>query len=354
MTTLGEPLVPDAGELARLLASVALSGRWTNGGPLSQRLRDETRTLLGWPHAVLTSSGTSALTVALLALDLPAGGEVVTTPLTFVATAQAIESAGLVPVFAAVDPSTLTLSPEAVAQAIGPRTVAIVPVHLFGIAVDAAVDTVAADHGLPVVYDAAHAFGFDDIVGRGSLTAYSLHATKILHTGEGGLVATADAGLADRATTACNFGLGADGVAPRRGTNAKLPETSAAVGLAMVNAVPDELDARRRLRERYVEAVDGSTRGRRHAPGVPRGLVMEVFRCDPGDRAGIERELSERDVIARSFPALCAPGSRYARTEVIGATPSEMTALADGVLAVPFHGRVPRDAVDALAAVLTR
>lgn len=353
MTTLGVPLRPDAAELARLVSSIVDSDRWTNSGALAVRLESELGHVLGWPRIRLTSSGTDALTVSLVALGLADGAEVVTTPLTFAATAHAIESAGLVPVFASVDPLTLTLDPDAVEQAISPRTAAILPVHLFGLAADPRLDGVGATHGLPVVYDAAHAFGFDEIVGRGAFTAYSLHATKILHTGEGGLVASSDPTLDQRVDQVRNFALGRAGVPAGRGINGKLPETSAAVGLAMLGALEAEFAARRRVREAYARIVDASGRVHAHAPGAARGLVMEVVRCDPRERPMIERELAELGVIARGFPALCAPGSRFADTTVVGSSRDDLVDLADSVLALPVHGRVGGSDLDAVAAVFS-
>ncbi|PPF43920.1 hypothetical protein C5B85_12305 [Pseudoclavibacter sp. AY1F1] len=337
--TLGQPLTPDSQLFAELAAGIWDRHRWTNDGPLVRELEQGLGKQLGWRHAVATSSGTTALTTALLALDLTPGGEVITTPLTFRATSLAIEAAGLKPVFAAVDETTLCLHPDAVEEAIGPRTVAVLPVHLFGLAADPALDALGESRDLPIVYDAAHAFGFDDITHRGSLTAYSLHATKILHTGEGGLVASESPELAEKVRIARNFGLG--GAAESGGGgNAKLPELSAAVGLAQFTRLGSELDARRALRAAYEARTDASQRVRRHAPGRRRGLVTEVLRCDPTEQAELLQRLASGGIIARGFPALCADGQRYSQTPLFGAGRAEMSALADSVIALPFHSRV--------------
>ncbi|WP_271986064.1 DegT/DnrJ/EryC1/StrS family aminotransferase [Pseudoclavibacter terrae] len=346
--TLGQPLTPDPQLFAELAAGVWDRHRWTNDGPLVRELEQRLGAQLGWRHAVATSSGTTALTMALLALDLVPGGEVVTTPLTFRATSLAIEAAGLKPVFAAVDESTLCLHPAAVEESIGPRTVAILPVHLFGLAADPLLDALGEAHRLPVVYDAAHAFGFDNITLRGSLTAYSLHATKILHTGEGGLVSSESPELAERVRMARNFGLG--GAAESGGGgNAKLPELSAAVGLAQFTRLGSELDARRALRAAYEARIEGSQRVRRHEPGRRRGLVTEVLRCEPAEQAELLQRLSSRGIMARGFPALCADGQRYAHTPLFGAGRPEMSTLAASVLALPFHSRVRDEHLDQFA-----
>ncbi len=349
--TLGQPLSPDPELFEELRRGIWESARWTNSGPLVDRLEAELGALLGWEQVCAASSGTSALTLALLALNLRPGGEVVTTPLTFAATALAIEAAGLVPRFAAVHPATLTLDPGAAAEAVGPHTVAILGVHLFGVAVDPTLDELGARLGLPVVYDAAHGFGFAPLAGRGAATAYSLHATKLLHTGEGGAVATSDPGLAARVGRLRNFGLEGSAVAAR-GMNAKLPELSAAVGLAMLGRLDGEIAARESLRAEYRRIVAASGRVDHHAGDVARALVMEVVRCEAGDAEPLSAELAATGMIARSFPALTGRGMRWCGADVAGASPEEADGWARRVLALPFHGRVGRRHLDAFAAVV--
>lgn len=351
MLTLGQPLAPDAAQLAALTEEIAANARWSNSGPLAERLETRLREHSGWPHIAVTSSGTAALTAALLALDLPRGAEVITTPLSFRATPLAIEAAGLVPVFASVDPITLCLEPEAVRDAIGPNTAALLPVHLFGVAADPALDAVAADAGIPVVYDAAHAFGLASVVGRGTATAYSLHATKLLHTGEGGFVASTDPSVADRVRTVRNFGIDG-GHDAGSGVNAKLPELSAALGLAQWDLLPAEIAARQRVRDAYTAAIHAGSRVTEFAPGHERALVMEVVRCDPHDQADIVKQLADRGILARTFAALCAPGQRYASTALHGADAAEMVRHSASAIALPLHGRVRDEHLAVVAEVL--
>lgn len=351
--TLGQPIPPDLTILDALVRQIHDSARWSNDGAVVRELERRTADDLGWASTAATSSGTSALTVALLALDLPRGAEVITTALTFPATVQAIEAAGLVPVFAAPDPDTLTLDAAAVRAAIGPRTAAVLSVHLFGLAAAPAVDAVAAAAGLPVVHDAAHAYGFDQIIGRGTTTAYSLHATKLLHCGEGGLVATDDDAVARRIRQVRNFGLHGDRV-DLPGTNAKMPELSAALGLAVRSRLEREIVARQRVRDSYAAAVQDSSRVRAHAPGHPRALVTEVVRCDPADQQSLLDELAGKQVIARRFPALCEPGQRYAGIRLQDTDVRTVTAAARSVIALPIHGRITDDQLATIGAVLRR
>ena len=349
--TLGSPLPPDPEVFAELAAGIWDRARWSNGGPLVATLERRIEEREGWTHATATASGTAALTAALLALDLPRGGEVITSPLTFRATALAVESAGLVPVFAAVDPETLNLAPDAVAQVIGRSTAAILPVHLFGVAADPGLDQLAQEHALPIVYDAAHAFGHAGVVGRGTMTAYSLHATKLLHTGEGGFVATESVTLDQRVREVVNFGIdGGDGHA---GINGKLSELAAAVGLAALPRLNEEVAARRALRAAYTDAIEASPRASVHAPDHDRALIMEVLRCSPDEQSVIVAELADLGIIARTFPALCV-GGRFADAPISDAAARSAVELSRSVIALPFHGRVQRMHVDAVSEVLSR
>lgn len=352
MLTLGRPLEPNSQEFGRLLQGIVERARWSNDGPLVRDLEQRTGEALDWPHVVAMSSGTSALTAALLALGLPRGAEVITTPLTFRATALAIEAAGLRPVFAAVDPDTLLLSVDAVEQAMSPRTGAILPVHLFGLAADPRFEDLAEARGLPVVYDAAHSFDVTQgIAGRGTATAYSLHATKLLHTGEGGLLCTEDEAVAERARTIRNFGLvGHAGTGP--GMNAKLSEVSAAVGLAMFDRLEAEVARRTQVRAAYAAALGSSTRAHSHAPDHVRSVVMEVIRCDPGLQSQLVRELAERGIAARIFPALTSVGERFQGASIAGTTSAAIDELSRSVIALPIHGSVKGDHLEHIAEVL--
>ena len=234
----GAPMLPDPARLAALTAEALAVGWLSNGGALHARLeRALSAQQAARDLASLTSSGTMALTLALMLGGLPAGAEVITTPLTFAATAQAIAGLGLVPVFADVEPETLTLCPRAVERAITPRTAAILPVHFLGVPSDvAALAAIAARHGLWLVHDAAHAFGvtLDGLpIGHfGDASGFSLHATKLLNTAEGGFVVTRSARTRDLRRMR-NFGI-EQGRAVGPGLNGKMSELHAAMGLALL------------------------------------------------------------------------------------------------------------------------
>src|SRR5690606_4036175 len=218
---------------------------------------------LGVPHAIGVNSGSDALTIALAALGIGPGDEVITTPFTFIATAEAISRLGGRPRFADIDPDTCNLSADAVAAVLGGRTRCILPVHLFGAAADMdALGALAAEAGVPLVEDVAQAFGarWDGrrLGSLGTLGAFSFYPTKNLGGfGDGGLITTHDAALAERCRQLRNHGSRGDGVHVQLGFNSRLDALQAAllrVKLPQVDAWNAE---RRRLARRYHELLQG-------------------------------------------------------------------------------------------------
>jgi dTDP-4-amino-4,6-dideoxygalactose transaminase len=234
----GRPNLPDKCAIIERIAGVLDSHWLTNGGPLvcefEQRLAGET----GAKHCIATSNGTAALELAIRGLGL--AGEVIVPSYTFIATAHALAWHGLRPIFCDVDPDTHSLDPRRVAEKIGPRTAAILGVHLWGRACDVeALGAIAQQHRLPMLFDAAHAFGCS-YLGRpigvfGACETFSFHATKFVHCGEGGAVATNDDGLAERVRLTRNFGFAGYDRVTSIGINAKMSELSAAVGLTSLD-----------------------------------------------------------------------------------------------------------------------
>lgn len=355
----GAPMLPDPARFASLTAEALDAGWLTNGGILHMRLE---RALNERQHAgdtvSLTSSGTMALTLALMLGELPAGAEVITTPLTFAATAQAITALGLVPVFADVDPDRLTLCPRAVEAAITPRTAAILSVHFLGIPCDVvALEALARRHGLWLVYDAAHAFGAEidgmPIGHFGDASAFSLHATKLLNTAEGGFVVTRG-NQAAALRRLRNFGL-EQGRATGPGLNGKLSELHAAMGLALLPDLPAELTARRALRQAYDSAFSGLPGLRLHrAGGESPGYY--ALRLAPDLRARLVLALAEGRIFARDhFPLLCGPGTYWAGYGIVTAsgTPPVAPEAGPELLCLPFHGRITAPQLARITAIVS-
>jgi len=249
-----------------------LRSGWVTMGPRVQRLEEAFRDLLGAPCALAVNSCTAALHLALVGLGIGPGDEVVTTPISFAATANVVVHVGAVPVFADVDPETLNLDPRAVAERITPRTKAILPVHLYGHPCDLdALRDLADRHGLVLIEDAAHAIEAtyqDRRMGAGSAAAaFSFYATKNMTTGEGGMLVTRNKDLAERIEVLRSHGMsrgawnryGSEGfrhwdiLAP--GYNYKLSDLSAAIGLAQLPKLEKFWVERRRAFHAYDAAL---------------------------------------------------------------------------------------------------
>ncbi|MEL7210559.1 MAG: aminotransferase class I/II-fold pyridoxal phosphate-dependent enzyme, partial [Actinomycetota bacterium] len=208
---------------------------------------------------VVLGNGTVAIMLALEAL-VPARGEVIIPSFTFAATANAVAWAGFEPVFADIDPETMTLDPDAVAEVIGPQTVAVMGVHPFGGLCDIeGLDRLATEHGLIVLYDSAQAVGVrrnGRPVGHfGAGESFSLHTTKVLPVGEGGVVTSRDPEAADRIRQTRNFGLGSTKAV--NGLNGKITEFSALLGLRALEVLDQHLAVRRRAAAEMKRRLDG-------------------------------------------------------------------------------------------------
>lgn len=358
----GAPMIPDPARLGALLDEALRSGRLSNGGALHGRLEKAVADLVGTSELSLVSSGTMALMMALRLGDLPPGAQVITSPLSFPATVQAIEWCGFRPLFADVEARSMTLCPRAVEAALTPETAAILPVHLLGVPCDVnALGEIARRHGLWLAYDGAHAFGVrhDDrpIACYGDASAFSLHATKLLHTAEGGFVTTASPAATARLRTMRNFGLdGGRMVGP--GINGKLSEPLAAMGLALLPDLPAEIAARHALRTHY-DALFADLPGisiQRTRHGASDSLQMYGLRVDAGLRAALIAALAQAGIVVRDpFPLLCGAGTPRPDAAIITTADRPVApAIAAELLCLPFHGRVSLDDAERIAAVTRR
>jgi dTDP-4-amino-4,6-dideoxyglucose len=250
----GRPWFPDREELLARIAAVFDSGMLSNHGPRIDELEQRVAELHGVRNCVAVCNGTTAIELALRAAGVT--GEVVLPSFTFIATAYAVQRAGLTPVFADVDPSTHNVDVASVERVITPLTSAILAVNLWGRACDVdGLTALAHERGIQLLFDSAHAFGCSYggrmLGGNGSAETFSFHATKVFHTLEGGAVLTNDDELADRVRHQRSFGLTNSAELVIVGGNAKLNEVSAAVGLAQFSALAERFELNRRRYELY-------------------------------------------------------------------------------------------------------
>lgn len=235
----------------------------TNHGPLTTRLEADLKAHLGVKHLFFVNNGTIALQIAIKALDLKPGDEVITTPFSYVATTSSIVWEGCVPVFADIDPETLCLDPKSVERVITPRTRAIMAVHVYGNPCEIdALERVAQKHNLKIIYDAAHAFGVEYVPGvsvltHGDISTLSFHATKLFHTAEGGAIVTENDELAHKISYLRNFGHNGPEAFYGLGVNGKCSEFHAAMGLSVLPHVDEIVAARKRHSLQYDALLAG-------------------------------------------------------------------------------------------------
>jgi dTDP-4-amino-4,6-dideoxygalactose transaminase len=256
------PTLPPLADFIPCLEDIWQSGQLTNGGPFHEKLEAALCEHLGVPFISLFNNGTQALITALQALDL--AGEVITTPYSFVATSHALMWNRLAPVFADIEADGFNLDPEAVEAAITPRTSAILAVHCYGFPCQTErLQQIADKHGLKLVYDAAHAFGVEDaggsILRHGDLSVLSFHATKVFNTLEGGAIVSHTAEMKARIDRLKNFGFASETQIDEIGTNGKMNEVQAALGLLQLKQVDTAIQQRRQRDATYCEALQHVT-----------------------------------------------------------------------------------------------
>lgn len=288
----------------------SLDSQWlTNNGPLVQELEKRLANTMGVQHCIVMCNGTIALEIAIRALGLT--GEVIVPSWTFVATAHALYWQGITPVFADINPATHNLDPAAVRRMITPRTSGIIGVHLWGRAAPVEeLQAIANEHGLKLMFDAAHAFGSSyrgqDIGCFGACEVFSFHATKSFNTMEGGAVTTNDSQLAEAIRLMRNFGFkGYDNVI-HPGTNGKMIEICAAMGLSNLDGFNAIITANKQNHQTYKQALA-------EIPGIfildyspaernsHHYVVAEVSEDCPVQRDDIVAALHAKNILARKY-----------------------------------------------------
>lgn len=294
MLHVGRPNVGDQERLFERFREI-IGRRWfTNDGPMVRELEARLAEFLGVRHCVAMCNATIALEIATRALGLT--GEVVVPSLTFVATAHALQWQGIRPVFADIKPGTHHIDPESIERVLTPRTSGIVGVHLWGDACDVeALEDLARRRDLRLVFDAAHAFGCSHrgrmIGGFGAAEVFSFHATKFFNSFEGGAVTTDDDHLAERMRLMRNFGFAGYDKVVHPGTNGKMTEVCAAMGLTSLEGLDDFIAVNRANYLRYQRTLGALPGLSMHAfdEDERRNYQYVVFEVDPS-ACGLTRD----------------------------------------------------------------
>jgi dTDP-4-amino-4,6-dideoxygalactose transaminase len=255
-----QPHLPPIEEFLPYLEEIWDSKILTNAGPFHARLESALCEYLGVKHISLFANGTIALVTALQALRVT--GEVITTPYSFVATSHSLLWNGIKPVFVDVDPKTLNMDPANIEAAITPQTTAIMPVHCYGHPCDVdAIQAIADNYNLKIIYDAAHAFGVKchcgSILNHGDLSVLSFHATKVFNTFEGGAIVSPDAKTKLRIDHLKNFGFVDEVTVVAPGINGKMSEFNAAFGLLQLKKLDMAIARRKEIDAVYRSLLQG-------------------------------------------------------------------------------------------------
>jgi perosamine synthetase len=305
---------PDIGPREQeLVAQVLESGRLALG-PMLDRFEQEFGRWLGAHGAVAVSSGTAALHLAVRAQGWGPGDEVVTSPLSFVASANCMLYEGAVPVFCDIDPHTLNIDPEAAAAACGERTAGLLPVHIFGYPADMErLEALARARGLGIVEDACEAVGAVDGAGirvgtRGHPAAFAFYANKQLVTGEGGMLTAGDEPTLEQARSERNQGRANDMdwlLHDRLGFNYRMSDVTAALGVAQVERLDALLAERARVASLYRErlaAIEGLVLPCEDAGAERRSWFVYVVQLAQGvDRDAVIRRLAEGGIASKAY-----------------------------------------------------
>jgi len=254
--------LPSLDRYIDLLKRVWDNGIVTNGGELVNELEAKLCDVLDVDHTSLVNNGTIGLMLALRALGDPKGKNIITTPFTYVATTNAITWAGFETKFVDIDPTTFNINPNLIETAIDENTVGILPVHVYGLPCDPAIQIIAKKYNLSVIYDASHSFGvyyespYSSFLDLGDYNVISLHATKVLGTGEGGVIISKTAENKAKIDCLRGFGLKGEIIEMPGGLNGKMSELQAAFGLASLDILHDNINKRKAIYKRYKQKLN--------------------------------------------------------------------------------------------------
>jgi len=358
-----QPLLPDMDEFNDMLKIIWASKQLSNNGAMVRQLEKELAGFLDTDYLSVFSNGTVGLQLACKVLRL--SGEVITTPFTFAATAHSLAWNNIKPVFCDVEEETYNINPDLIESLITPDTTAIMPVHVFGYPCDTEkIQKIADKYGLKVIYDAAHAFGVKvkgkSISHFGDISMFSFHATKIYHTIEGGALTFKNPYHKERADSLRNFGIKLPDIVMEPGTNGKMNEIQAAVGILLLKKVEEEIRRRKEITSLYRLLLDEipGIKTSKDMDGVTHNYAYFVIQVDKKEFGATRDELYDKliqyNVIARKyFYPLCSnfqcykdyPSSSRKNLPVANK-------ISENVLSLPLHGRMLSSDVEKNCAII--
>ena len=356
-----EPSMND--ETTKFLENVSdvWNSRWlTNGGPKILELEEKIRQKYNIPNISIVVNGTVALQMAIRALNLPKGGNIITTPFTWISSTSSILWEGFKPRFVDIDPITLNIDPKKIEEAIDEDTVAILAVHVFSnpCAIEE-IKTIANKHDLKIIYDAAHAFGVSykgkDVSTYGDVSIHSYHATKVFNTGEGGSIISTDKRLMERIEHIRTCGLNDKKQIVTIGTNAKVHEITACIGLTNLEIVDKSIAYRKELYGKYVELLkplieSDKIRLQKFNESSYNYSYFPVIFEDEGTVLKVNELLKNELIMARRYfyPSLNKLKWGYKQSCPISED------LSERILCLPSHDRVTDEDVSIICSIIER
>jgi dTDP-4-amino-4,6-dideoxygalactose transaminase len=354
--TVARPALPPLEEFRQGLEGIWERAWLTNDGPLVRQFRDLLLQFCGVEHASLFTNGTLGLQIALQGMGIT--GDVITTPYTFVATTHALFWNRLRPVFVDIEPTYYSIDPDCIEAAITPWTSAILAVHVYGQPCRLKeLQRIARKHGLKLLYDAAHAFGVEVAgkpIGRfGDMSMFSFHATKVFHSIEGGMLTFREAEMERRLDYLKNFGFESETEVVMPGTNAKMSELQALMGILLLSRMEEMVEKRRGLTMHYrqrLAGIPGICVPAPPAAGVrynyayfPVEIEQEAFGMSRDD---LYRRFREYNVLTRRYFYPIIPDFPCYRRIFRDADLSVARRVAERILVLPLYSELEIDEVD--------
>ena len=345
--------LPNKEKLKVYIDQIYDSGWLTNRGNLLLELERRLSAYLGVKHLILVANGSLALQVAYKALNLT--GEVITTPFSFAATTNTLVWEGLSPVFADINPYSFNLNPTNIEPLINSKTTAIVPVHVFGNPCEVeAIQAIANKHNLKVIYDSAHAFGSQykgqSVLNYGDISTLSFHATKLFHTIEGGAVITNDDELATKIRLLINFGITGPTSIESVGTNAKMNEFEAAMGLCVLDEIETINAGRKQVWQTYQKSLQDKVDFQQWSEHSKNNhAYAPVLFKNETELLKVEARLQENDVIPRRYFYPSLDTLDYLESKQICKYARDISSR---VLCLPMFPNLEKDSQDKICEIL--
>ena len=352
MIAVTKTFLPPINEYTSYLESIWREARLTNFGPLTLSLQDKIKSYLQVENIILTNNGTVPLQIA---LKLLGGGEIVTTPFSYVATTSAIVWERCEPVYADIDPEFLTIDENKIEDVITENTTAILATHVFGNPCNVeAIERIASKYDLRVIYDAAHCFGVryqgQSIFNYGDVSSCSFHATKLFHTGEGGAIFCKDHDLNDKFFYSHNFGHNGPLAFHGLGINGKISELQSAMGLAVLPYIDKLIAERKLIVEAYHNLIDANklqTLKLREGTEWNYSYFPVIFESET-KLLSSERRLNEKEIFPRRYFYPSLNTITYTRGQKMPVAES----IARRILCLPLFSGLEKSTIELISDLL--